>query len=1190
MKRFEIKGHEIEIDDRCQYYNEILITYKHMAEQSRESFLQKCSQCENLDVLVKDAYLYGWEEIDLCLDHLMTVLVKFGIYDYSKDNIYDMYLDDYFNYTELYTECYLQPYLDIVMTKQQMEELRAQQKNGSSRWTGGGFGISGALKGAAKAGVLNLASSGVRSVFAGIGTSMDNAKIRKLKNKMFEDRALLEELAVYVKKCCGNVSIVLIEILHTTGRLDGITGWNLERSTTIYKNSFYADSEKVEMLVEALRRYPYNWDIYLALFRATSRFDHQVASVAAYFGFEMELRDYFIEQVPIGEIFYSDAVIEDAVNIQAVWKNYRELSEKLKKIGLMDSTGTLRTALLEDFQFHVETEMLESALTEMKRRLRKVEGISCHSMSEVEKVFHDYGESYKASAEKAMYDYAINNKEGNPVSEYALIAEDPFCDDSAALIRMDEENLIQNTLLCFERIIDEPKTQIVFVFTDRCLYVSTGQYKNYKTKLKNVRIAEIERIEDKYYLFIKVEGCQDKIKIFIPEYKESYKLDEFINQLIQCGEHYKANREAEYAIIFRWNQIDKTAINDYDTALTLFRQANEIQDFEENVKTAMKKYLTEIKLAELRRQLVDLLDENKTTSYTLESIEKEMQGCDFLCDWASKEILNEIADSRYTLQLRSLDNLISSRGGFDCKLRTRSNYQFAQEIMNKTDEKSRKRNDIIAVSKFIKECDEAISHAKSYAQERRDAFCNDIACMIVLFVAYFIIQKAINFSCSAFWPDVKNVAPIRLTLWLLVLIIAGKSIKSVFQTIRKSFSVFGKYQKQLEDIKDFKDLFQKDVKFLSQTLLGISILVLCVGIIGICVNLFQDLRTTVDAVVTEPNNTSDMVEESEDEEYVFADSNSRYLAETEITRLSWEEKVEACYEIPARKGAIFNDGELQEFFEQKKWYKPLVEENEFNLATLNEYENYNMQLIQSVLQGESKSDMGSAATTTEDKNNVESEISADYILPDSDTRFLNEGELSGLTKEELRLARNEIYARHGRKFETEDLKQYFSGQSWYNGYLSAEEFDDSVLNEYEKANLDLIKMAEGEKNGLNSISAEDIFKEFDIYGQPAWVRDLNDLYMIPENDTYEGEIIKFSGEPNTYEYAMYYYCDVEEILPTNNGGLECRGNLYNYHTGDKLGRIQVIWDSFELIDYPVVKVLEGNTDLAGNYQYHGLTE
>ena len=37
----------------------------------------------------------------------------------------------------------------------------------------------------------------------------------------------------------------------------------------------------------------------------------------------------------------------------------------------------------------------------------------------------------------------------------------------------------------------------------------------------------------------------------------------------------------------------------------------------------------------------------------------------------------------------------------------------------------------------------------------------------------------------------------------------------------------------------------------------------------------------------------------------------------------------------------------------------------------------------------------------------------DYILPDSSSRILSDSEVSGLSKEELRLARNEIFARHG---------------------------------------------------------------------------------------------------------------------------------------------------------------------------------
>lgn len=98
----------------------------------------------------------------------------------------------------------------------------------------------------------------------------------------------------------------------------------------------------------------------------------------------------------------------------------------------------------------------------------------------------------------------------------------------------------------------------------------------------------------------------------------------------------------------------------------------------------------------------------------------------------------------------------------------------------------------------------------------------------------------------------------------------------------------------------------------------------------------------------------------------------------------------------------------------------------------------------------------------DERNIVLDATEQDYIFPESNVRYLTDEDLNGLDKATLRLGRNEIYARHGRAFQTEDLNQYFNSKSWYYGYLSAEEFDDSVLNVYEKANLDIIKSAEAE--------------------------------------------------------------------------------------------------------------------------------
>ena len=59
----------------------------------------------------------------------------------------------------------------------------------------------------------------------------------------------------------------------------------------------------------------------------------------------------------------------------------------------------------------------------------------------------------------------------------------------------------------------------------------------------------------------------------------------------------------------------------------------------------------------------------------------------------------------------------------------------------------------------------------------------------------------------------------------------------------------------------------------------------------------------------------------------------------------------------------------------------------------------------------------------------------DYIIYDSSYRLLTEKDMYGLTQEECRLARNEIYARHGRMFKDTNLQKYFDSCYWYNRLL-----------------------------------------------------------------------------------------------------------------------------------------------------------
>ena len=86
----------------------------------------------------------------------------------------------------------------------------------------------------------------------------------------------------------------------------------------------------------------------------------------------------------------------------------------------------------------------------------------------------------------------------------------------------------------------------------------------------------------------------------------------------------------------------------------------------------------------------------------------------------------------------------------------------------------------------------------------------------------------------------------------------------------------------------------------------------------------------------------------------------------------------------------------------------------------------------------------------------ETQIDSEYIFP-SDKEYITENYLSTQTKEIVALMRNEIYARHGYIFKTEEYINYFSSKPWYQ---SNPNFNDSMLSEIEKTNRDTISAYE----------------------------------------------------------------------------------------------------------------------------------
>ena len=77
----------------------------------------------------------------------------------------------------------------------------------------------------------------------------------------------------------------------------------------------------------------------------------------------------------------------------------------------------------------------------------------------------------------------------------------------------------------------------------------------------------------------------------------------------------------------------------------------------------------------------------------------------------------------------------------------------------------------------------------------------------------------------------------------------------------------------------------------------------------------------------------------------------------------------------------------------------------------------------------------------------------EYVFFQSSFEYVMLRECEGMNELECRIARNEIYARHGRRFSDESLQAYFDSCSWYEGVIEPSDFSEDMLNEVEQENI-----------------------------------------------------------------------------------------------------------------------------------------
>jgi hypothetical protein len=79
-----------------------------------------------------------------------------------------------------------------------------------------------------------------------------------------------------------------------------------------------------------------------------------------------------------------------------------------------------------------------------------------------------------------------------------------------------------------------------------------------------------------------------------------------------------------------------------------------------------------------------------------------------------------------------------------------------------------------------------------------------------------------------------------------------------------------------------------------------------------------------------------------------------------------------------------------------------------------------------------------------------------YVIENSAYELLDYSDLEVLSEYELYFGLYEIYARYGRIFTDTTVSDHFNGTSWYNPSIIPNNFDESILSDIEKQNINTI--------------------------------------------------------------------------------------------------------------------------------------
>lgn len=403
MTKYDISGSEVVISTETENERFLQISTAKLVQQAGERFDKWYAGQYNCDSLYKNSD----DIINEALNPIVQIGVKIindqGVYSLDEKMFMDKYLkgvcDSFYEVVEA-----MMDKVDEIEGQKNMERANRQaRKANRGRVVGGGFGLGGAIKGMATAGLMNATTGMAHSLGNAVGNIGSSIAASANKGAVFREvkAPLRAELIRSAKLVVDGIRKALEKEARIKCKC--VTAAEIERATAIlnnYKQNRIPEEHKKSEIIKALQLNPFDLAIYCAIWEGYGDKNGSLRKMSSYFdvGLETHIKE-------IAQDYCNNLCANLCNEYENAWN---------KRYTGIQSEEKFKHALEDMLKYCAEHDILESTipaigrckeiLAAIDRDLRIYRGVAYDTRELAENVRRDYENFYRSIAGKNIFD------------------------------------------------------------------------------------------------------------------------------------------------------------------------------------------------------------------------------------------------------------------------------------------------------------------------------------------------------------------------------------------------------------------------------------------------------------------------------------------------------------------------------------------------------------------------------------------------------------------------------------------------------------------------------------------------------------------------------------------------------------------------------------------------------------------